>query len=143
MNGRGSSTVIFLIFGPLQWACFLSYNNIIFLKRSHFLWGFMIFKKKIHFKVKKLKKFNFTVFTHVTYACYVVKFWSHFAISKYCPNFKIFEILWCFEPKEPESVWSHINFSCLKFWATLEYYPKFNKFYILDLFESYLTKLIG
>ena len=37
MNGRGSNMVIFLIFGPLQWAYFLSYNNIIYFKRSHFL----------------------------------------------------------------------------------------------------------
>ena len=33
----------------------------------------MIVKMKIKFKVKNLKKDDFTVFTNVTKACYVVK----------------------------------------------------------------------
>ena len=52
---------------------FFSYTNIMYIKRSHFYRRFMIVKIRIQPKVKNLKKVNFTIFTHVTQACYEVK----------------------------------------------------------------------
>ena len=40
--------LIFVRLGSLLWACFLSYNNILYLKRLHLLWKFVILKIKIY-----------------------------------------------------------------------------------------------
>ena len=71
MNGRGASMVIFLMFGPLQWAYFLSYNNIMYLKRSDFFRRFMIMKIKDTVQDEKLEKIQFYCFhpCHVGVLC--------------------------------------------------------------------------
>ena len=56
---------------PLPFIYCLTYNNIMCLKRSQFLWRFMIMKMKIYFKVKNLKNVNFFCFhpCHVGVLC--------------------------------------------------------------------------
>jgi len=70
---------------------FLSYNNISYLKRSHFLKNYDYenergLKWKYGLNRKNLKKVNFTVFTHVTYGGYEVKLWRSIAIEMGHPN---------------------------------------------------------
>ena len=55
------------LLAPLSFAHFLSYSNIMYLKRTHFSQRIDIQKTKSQFAVKKLKKFKFSIFPFFTY----------------------------------------------------------------------------
>ena len=60
--------VIFVKIDCLQWAYFLRYNNIMYLKRSHFLMKIHDYENENKVQSENLEEFNFTVFTHFTYS---------------------------------------------------------------------------